>query len=322
MMARLLVDGIGNWAFTYNLQPGAVVRIGRTKENELSLPEGRVSTRHAEVSESGGDWCIRDVGSHNGTYLNGKKLTASAALKDGDILKIGNCDLVFQNPNKKREVRHETISMITAHEGTLREFVEDARTSHSTANLPNLMNAGAVSDASPISSGGFSPADNVWLGEAVIAALHTLTLEHDDKYGVFTALVASLKKSIGADNGFVMVVDKKLRRWVIRAWVGDYMEWNSYEQEHPLPLTIAKKAMDEKRILSNAVSGTDAEAASASFKQLNVAGYIAAPLVEGNESLGIFYFDTRESQKMFTPRDVELISRLGGYVLEIEKRET
>jgi len=154
----------------------------------------------------------------------------------------------------------------------------------------------------------------------MVEAMGELTKNKDaEKQEMFRAVVKSLKSAIQADNGFVMIVDKKLKRWVIRAWVGDYMQWNSYEQEHPLPLTLAKKAFSEKQVLSNASSGP--MPASASFVALKVAGFIAVPLVEGAESKGLLYFDSRESQHQFLARDVELVSRLGEYVLEIERRE-
>lgn len=321
MSAKLLVDGVGNWAFTFELNANKVTRIGRTKENELSLPEGSVSTRHAEIYCDGEDWHIRDVGSHNGTYLNKVKVT-DAAIKDGDILKIGKCDLVFHNTAKKRKIAEDTLSMISSHEGQLRQFVEESAHGQAIA-LPNLIaNQGGAGDAVPIAGGGgFSADDNMWIATKMVEALAELAKPHEDKYELFRAIVGSLKRSVAADNGFVMMVDPKVNRWVIRAWVGDYMQWNSYEQEHPLPLTIAKKAFSDKRVLTNAVAKGEVESASASFKKLNVAGYIAVPLVEGSASKGLLYFDTRESQRMFTPREVELVSRLGGYVLEIERRE-
>ena len=47
------------------------------------------STRHAAIVKSGDSYVVRDLGSTNGTFLNGERLEADRPLKDGDVMKFG-----------------------------------------------------------------------------------------------------------------------------------------------------------------------------------------------------------------------------------------
>lgn len=70
----------------------ATVSIGRDPLSDLHLDTGRdldVSARHAEVSVRDGHHVLRDVGSTNGTFVNGIRLVAPRELRDGDVIMLG-----------------------------------------------------------------------------------------------------------------------------------------------------------------------------------------------------------------------------------------
>jgi predicted component of type VI protein secretion system len=75
---------------------GERVTIGKSSTNVVSLNhDSTVSRVHAVLENLGFAWSIRDVGSRNGTYLNGEKISAERVLRSGDELRIGNSRLVF-----------------------------------------------------------------------------------------------------------------------------------------------------------------------------------------------------------------------------------
>jgi pSer/pThr/pTyr-binding forkhead associated (FHA) protein len=78
------------------------VTIGRRDGLDLSLEwDPGVSRLHAELQLTGGEWTVADDGlSRNGTYLNGRRVTERARLRDGDVLAIGDTPIAFQAPEE------------------------------------------------------------------------------------------------------------------------------------------------------------------------------------------------------------------------------
>jgi len=69
--------------------------VGRSRECEIQLEDGNVSRRHCELVSSGDDWSVVDLGSTNGTELNGKTVDR-APLTNGDRITVGGTDLAFE----------------------------------------------------------------------------------------------------------------------------------------------------------------------------------------------------------------------------------
>lgn len=63
--------------------------IGRRPDNELVLDDSYVSGTHAEIVFDNGDWWVIDLGSTNGTFVNGAPIAARTRLSDGDIVQFG-----------------------------------------------------------------------------------------------------------------------------------------------------------------------------------------------------------------------------------------
>ena len=73
--------------------------IGRSQENDLSVPDKGVSRQHCRIDHDGEHFWLVDCGSHNGTRLNGVS-AANAMLYDGDTIKIGHTEMVFRQPTE------------------------------------------------------------------------------------------------------------------------------------------------------------------------------------------------------------------------------
>jgi DNA-binding SARP family transcriptional activator len=71
--------------------------IGRDHDARVRLVDGRVSRRHAEIVASDGQYVLRDLGSTNGSSVNGQPVTQQP-LADGDVLSIGGVQLRFVDP--------------------------------------------------------------------------------------------------------------------------------------------------------------------------------------------------------------------------------
>src|SRR6478672_316371 len=96
---------------------GQRVTVGKASTNLVSLKhDSTVSRLHAVLENLGCAWSIRDVGSRNGTYLNGEKIAAERVLRSGDELRVGNSRLIFWEAKQADEASANggTVSVKTA----------------------------------------------------------------------------------------------------------------------------------------------------------------------------------------------------------------
>lgn len=75
---------------------GDRVTLGKASTNVVSLEHDEtVSRLHAVLENLGFTWSIRDMGSRNGTYLNGERISAERVLRSGDEVRIGKSRMIF-----------------------------------------------------------------------------------------------------------------------------------------------------------------------------------------------------------------------------------
>src|ERR1700751_718928 len=75
---------------------GQRVTVGKASTNLLSLEhDATVSRLHAILENLGSAWSMRDLGSRNGTYVNGEKIFAERALRSEDELRMGSSRMDF-----------------------------------------------------------------------------------------------------------------------------------------------------------------------------------------------------------------------------------
>ncbi|MBI4769424.1 MAG: winged helix-turn-helix domain-containing protein [Chloroflexi bacterium] len=75
-----------------------VIRLGRAPECEVFVADRRASRRHAEVRREAEGYTLHDQASANGTFLNGRRLTAPAALCDSDQIAVAGALFTFRDP--------------------------------------------------------------------------------------------------------------------------------------------------------------------------------------------------------------------------------
>jgi sigma-B regulation protein RsbU (phosphoserine phosphatase) len=85
----VITDSLGRRAVSVETGPFA---IGRGSDNQLQLPDTRVSRRHAELVQDDSGWRIRDCGSRFGTFVNDAKIEESP-LKVGDRIRLGQTEM-------------------------------------------------------------------------------------------------------------------------------------------------------------------------------------------------------------------------------------
>jgi pSer/pThr/pTyr-binding forkhead associated (FHA) protein len=79
---------------------GDQITVGRDSTNEIVINDAEVSRRHARLTFQGGKYVLEDLGSTNGTFVNGQRLAGPRVLKSGEVVSFGEqIVLVFESTN-------------------------------------------------------------------------------------------------------------------------------------------------------------------------------------------------------------------------------
>jgi pSer/pThr/pTyr-binding forkhead associated (FHA) protein len=72
--------------------------IGKSAENDVPLPDDPTASQlHAVLERFAAGWCVADLGSSNGTWLNGGRIWSSQRLRHGDEIRVGQTRLIFRD---------------------------------------------------------------------------------------------------------------------------------------------------------------------------------------------------------------------------------
>lgn len=122
-----------------------IVDIGRQEECVISVPSSKVSRRHASVQRVLGRYTVADLGSTNGTYLNGQRIAKSQELKDGDKIKVGELVLKYMESKLELQYHQQILSLATTDSLT---GLQNKRAFDEAFNIATLK---ASTDAGPLS---------------------------------------------------------------------------------------------------------------------------------------------------------------------------
>ena len=106
--------------------PSSVTVIGRRHSCDLCIPLMSVSRRHCQLNYDDGVLKIRDLGSHNGTYLNGKRID-EAVIQAGNSIKIGPLTFVLQIDGQPQTIAEPDLAARSSsrHDAATEDIVDE-----------------------------------------------------------------------------------------------------------------------------------------------------------------------------------------------------
>jgi serine phosphatase RsbU (regulator of sigma subunit) len=111
-MLKLEIRPAEGEVFTVPVSDGPVV-IGRSGQADITIDDRSLSRRHARLYQQGEQWMIEDLGSRNGTFVNGRCLDRPTELRAGDVVGVSR-SLVTVLPEGPAPVRTEETSTLGA----------------------------------------------------------------------------------------------------------------------------------------------------------------------------------------------------------------
>ncbi len=262
--------------------------LGRSSGNDVPLQDRTLSRAHARIETHGDEALLVDLGSRNGTSLNGLRLERPTALKPGDRIVLGETVIDISDESTTRVVID--TSERSPSEMTLlrsaRDLVKEAdaramsarELAHLNASL-KILNDVAVELMADVPLGRLLP----MLMEKVFAVLEP-------------------------DRGLLMLADETgaLHPEVVKSAAGDASDIR-------LSQTLVHAVMERKNGVLMIDAATDAGlAAAASIRLQGVTSCLAAPLVAGETVLGLIYVEARLGRKSFGEDDLKLLTSLAS----------
>lgn len=291
----LLQDG---QAKTFDLGENDVF-IGRLPECELQLVSNMVSRKHARVYRDGTDYFIEDLGSGNGTFLNGQKLERAQKLKSNDRLKFGPILVRYESDEPQPAIGFgasgpQPYQMVSV------QIQDDAEQPSSTI-------LGALD-----SSAGFSldirPQEKL---KAVLEISRSLagTLEIEK---LLPRILDSLFQIFpAADRGCILLKDARLGEMVPRA-----MKHRREGEDASVKLsrTILNSVLNQKKGILSADAASDARFdASESISALTIRSMMCVPMLDlQGEPVGVINIDTQNPLAQFRSEDLDILLTVAG----------
>ena len=91
-----VMSGAGSWRFSLEADRTTV---GKADENDVALERDPTASHlHAILERFPAGWCVTDLGSSNGTWVNGERIWSSHRLRHGDEIRVGQTRLIFRDP--------------------------------------------------------------------------------------------------------------------------------------------------------------------------------------------------------------------------------
>ena len=255
----LLKDGIPQ----LKLSLGRSTAIGRSSECEIQVPDIRVSRKHALVFIDNSEYCLKDLDSENGTFLNGSKINKLTHIKDGDEIQLGDHVFIFNPPF---ELLHE-------HEGDRSVILvdEDIETSYE---------AGYSTGKNNIPPQDFNSLKSIY-------GLIINTVLELDPDTLLNSLMDRLMDYFSADRGYILEYNKGTNNFkpiIVR----------SEKQNIALSRVLLNKVVQEKTplLIHNAMEDFSF-AGRKSIIKYQLCSVMLVPMIFNDDFMGIIQLDKK-----------------------------
>ncbi len=288
-MAKLILLQ-GGEAIPYSLTT-VQSTLGRLPECTIQLKSNMVSRKHAEVVKDDDAYLLRDLGSGNGTFVNGKKIEGDYRLKHNDRIKLGPILFRFEDTSGASGSDEDS-------EGV--KFIPDED------DQSTIM--GSASNA-----GGFGLLDVK--PEAKLKGVIEITRNLSGAVEIKTILPKILDTLFrifpGSDRGVILLKDDTTGKFLPAAQKN---RGSNEDESVKLSKTILNKVLTEKTGILSADAASDKQfSAAESISSLAIRSVMCVPMLnlEG-EPIGVINLDTQNPVSQFKQDDLELLLAVAG----------
>ena len=272
--------------------------IGRHDANTIRIKDASVSKEHSLIFFNGyQDWMIKDLGSTNGTYLNGVRIRKEVILRSNDEIRFGNISCIFTNEadSVHRLVRAgeqdmETIVLAIGAPATQDRFLPEKEISHLSTLRADYEKLRVT----------YELQRDIGLNTDIETILK-LILEHTFEF-------------LDCDRGVILLAGKD----------GE-LEPKAYKSRRPQDKLIVSSTLihhvqkERAGILSSDISMDSRFERADSIAIQGIRSSIAVPIIHGDDLLGIMIIDSSKEANAFTEKDLNLVTNISNQTAQMIK---
>ncbi|MCA9600923.1 MAG: FHA domain-containing protein [Myxococcales bacterium] len=271
--------------------------LGRHPDNTIQILDRIVSKEHCHIDERSGQWFLKDLGSLNGTWVNGERVD-ERALRTGDQITMGSTTIVFEAD------------------------AAPAAASAAAAGVPKITVDDASTDSHIRTRIGMTAAQLTFMPEAHVKDVDALRQDYEKlriSHEVMNALGGELDvpkllekildcafELLRADRGVILAWDDEgqLKTQCVRARHGS-------EESVSISKTILAEVVHNKAaVLSSDASVDERFQGAHSVIMQGIRSTMAVPLLHGEDLFGIMFLDSQMATNAFTEKDLHLFENI------------
>jgi phosphoserine phosphatase RsbU/P len=300
--SQLVVDAGEQAGLVVPLEGPGPLTIGRGEDCDLQIMDAHMSRRHSTFARHNEGWAVRDLGSRNGTSVNGRRIDGVCALRAGDSVQVGSTVFRFEQSGGScaSSVTIKAHVELTLRDGTVAaSLVMPVREPAPTPDtLPELPKATPGSDRT------------LAVVYDVADAINSL-LEQDE---LLERVVEVIRGYFSPDRVAIFLRgegDEDLRLCACRSSSGP-------GHELVISRSILERAVLERvAVLVADTADDDHLIAAASIREQGIRSALCAPLAVRGEVLGAIYLDRRDSQEGFDEGGLRLLTIVANQAAQV-----
>ncbi|MCC7335121.1 MAG: SpoIIE family protein phosphatase [Pirellulaceae bacterium] len=272
--------------------------LGRHPDCHVIIEVGAVSRQHAKIHRVDDEFELEDLGSRNGTFLNGQLITAHTKLHDGDLIRICDVEFSFHREDESIGLLQSSGDASSGSSfGVL--MIDDGGQRESSRAVSSKLDIRGSTLGTQLTTGADARLKAVLeisqsLGRAVRVE-EVLPKVLDTLFKIF----------LQADRAFIVLREGEelIARWT-KTRQADQQE------AFRISRTVMREVMDSKEAIITLDASSDERFEMAnSISDFRIRSMVVAPLLDSDgEALGAIQMDTLDSKRHFEPRDLEILS--------------
>jgi phosphoserine phosphatase RsbU/P len=292
------------------------VRIGRSSSSDLRLEDPFASRLHAELGFDGDAYVVSDLGSGNGTYVNGRRIGSQASLAPGDRLQIGNTVISIEPAGEAADGSGEAPAG-GVEEAASGDFIAHPQTTRrgrtgATAQLPRIESLVAAVREAAGDSGEFRALAHRDRLFTAISKVGAALLTPADLGEVLNQILDLIFEAVAAERAYLLLREADGR---LVCKLASYRRGTSGGAGREA--RISRSIIDEvvgagQPVLTSNAQEDERFRNRHSIVFGRVRSVMAAPLAIEDRVLGMIYVDSAGAANAFSEDDLRMLSTIAG----------